>query len=223
MVRVLVVADIRLYLEGLAESLGRRTGITVVGMAHTADVAISLSGTLLPDVVLIDRALSGGLAAIREIHRHLGGIRAIALGVQDCEDDVLECAEAGISAYVPRDASLEDVARAIQLAARGEALCSPRVAAALLRRIATGGTPADDASSRSPLTARETEIVSLIGQRLTNKEIGARLGIEVATVKNHVHNLLEKLQVRRRTDAPARLSGRSSHQSVTPRLPAIAE
>ena len=209
MIRVLVVASIRLYLEGLAESLARRTGITVVAMADDAQSAVSLAATLAPDVVLIDQTMPDGQATLRAINSRTTGVRSIALGVEDSETEVVTCAEAGISAYVPRNGSLEDLVHAIELAARGEALCSPRVAAALLRRIA-GRTPlvANDRAQIS-LTTREAEIAALLAQRLANKEIAVRLGIEVATVKNHVHNLLEKLQVRRRGDAAAWFAGRT--------------
>src|SRR2546421_13075479 len=139
-----------------------------------------------------------------------------SLSVREGEDhgDVLASAEAGAIAYVPREASLEDLVAVIECAVRGEAVCSPRVAGALLRRIAVLAT--DGRSDRVParLTKREREIMGLIDEGLSNKEIAKRLRIEVATVKNHVHNILEKLQVHRRGEAAARVRAALPRRAV---------
>jgi DNA-binding NarL/FixJ family response regulator len=105
---------------------------------------------------------------------------------------------------VAREGSVHDLVDAVERAARGELQCSPQVAGTLIRRLAWRAA-AGATLIPSPLTARESEIVRLIDEGLSNKEIAVRLGIEVATVKNHVHNLLEKLRVRRRSEAAARL------------------
>ena len=131
----------------------------------------------------------------------------VALGVADADDHVLGCAEAGVAGYVPRDASLDDLVAVIESAFRGEAICSPRIAGSLLRRIATLAAGQNGTMPLAHLTGREREIVRLIDRGLSNKEIARDLGIEVATVKNHVHNILEKLQVRRRGEAAARMRG----------------
>jgi DNA-binding NarL/FixJ family response regulator len=137
--------------------------------------------------------------------RLVPGVPIVALGVPDVEGDVLACAEAGIAGYVTREASLEELVAVVRSAVQGELRCSPRIAAGLLRRLSALSEHGPSAP-RVRLTARQREIVRLIGQDLSNKEIAHRLGIEVATVKNHVHNLLEKLNVHRRT-AAVRLLG----------------
>jgi DNA-binding NarL/FixJ family response regulator len=127
----------------------------------------------------------------------------------DQEDTLLEWAEAGVAGFVPREASMEDLIVTLVCAVRGEFRCSPQFAGRLLGRLRQHGhvdlqAPVDE----NPLTPRECEIVSLIDRGLSNKAIAASLGIEMATVKNHVHNLLEKLHVHRRGEAAARLRGR---------------
>ena len=217
-VRVLIVSDVRLYRDGLAHGLGAHHGLLVVGTATHIDEAIRLAADLLPSVILVDHALPDGFPAIRLILAARPGVKVVVLGVLEEDENVLACAEAGVAGYVPREASLEDLIEAIECAARGELRCSPQIGATLLRQLARRAAGSEDARSRPPLTSREVEIVRLIEQGLSNKEIAGRLGIQVATVKNHVHNLLEKLRIHRRTEAADRLRGRFSHaSSVEPR------
>jgi len=117
---------------------------------------------------------------------------------------------------VPRAASVEDLVAALESVGRGELLCSAQTAAALLRRVAAlaAGRSAP-AQPLSNLTRREREIGGLLEAGLSNKDIAVQLGIEVATVKNHVHNVLEKLQVHRRGQAAARLQGRTATRRPT--------
>jgi two-component system nitrate/nitrite response regulator NarL len=203
MIRLAIVADIRLYREGLAECLGRRDGFEVVCTASTPTQAWIGISELHPDTLLVDMAIDESRAAILHLMDLAPGTHIVALGVADVEGDVLACAEAGAAGYVPRDGSIEDLVAAIQCAARGELLCSPRMAGSLLRRVAALAAEQGHHPPALALTGREREVVRLIDQGLSNKEIARQLGIEVATVKNHVHNLLEKLQVHRRSEAAA--------------------
>jgi DNA-binding NarL/FixJ family response regulator len=130
--------------------------------------------------------------------------KVVALGVPNAESDVLACAAAGVSGYVTREDPLETMVAAIESVARGELLCTPRMAAALfdqVRVLTSNRLPA----GTEELTPREREVLGLIEDGLSNKAIGQRLRIELPTVKNHVHNILEKLRVHRRADAVARL------------------
>src|SRR2546428_2958237 len=204
-IRVAIVADIRLYREGLARILERQPNISVVATAATSDGSLAPLSQLAPDLILIDMAMPDSPAAIRRVAVAAPGAKVVSLSVREGEDhgDVLASAEAGAIAYVPREASLEDLVAVIECAVRGEAVCSPRVAGALLRRIAVLAT--DGRSDRVParLTNREREIMGLIDEGLSNKEIAKRLRIEVATVKNHVNNVLDKLQETRRGEEDA--------------------
>jgi DNA-binding NarL/FixJ family response regulator len=201
----LVVAETRLYRDGLVEILARHPRVEVVGSASDLETARAAIAEGRPDAVLADVGLAGDTAALREIVASAPGGRVIAFGVVDSEQAIIDFAEAGVAGYVPRDAALDDLVAVVEGVMRDEVICSPRVARTLLRRV---GALARERAPNGPevhLTSRETQIVALIDEGLSNKEIASRLQIEVATVKNHVHNLIEKLGVRRRAEAAARV------------------
>jgi two-component system, NarL family, nitrate/nitrite response regulator NarL len=204
-IRIFVVSPMRIYQQGLSYVLAQEPAIRVVGMASSlraAGLAPDGDGTAgSADVLLFDLAVEGGLAELRRL-AGAGSPKVLALGVVEDEDQVIACAEAGIAGYVTPSGSVGELVRTIRAAARGEFNCPPHIAAGLLRRLATAGA---HARPQARLTLREREVARLIDQGLSNKEIARRLSIELATVKNHVHNILEKLGVSRRADAVASL------------------
>jgi DNA-binding NarL/FixJ family response regulator len=179
--------------------------IEVVATAAGADEAVRALREQQPDIVLLDVAIPENAWLVRGLVAAVPGTRVVALAVPEAEQDVLMWAEAGVAGYVTREASVEDVVAAVQAVARGEVLCSPRMVATLFQRIATLALERSPQSIESRLTSRELEILDLIDQGLSNKEIARRLTIEVSTVKNHVHNILDKLNVSRRAEAAARV------------------
>ena len=201
MIRIFIVANIRLYREGLARCLLNEHEI--VGMAAEGREALQAVADLHPDVVLLDMATLESVAMIRAIAEIAPGTRVVALALPETEVHVISCAEAGIAGYLPCDGSLADLRSAIRNVVHGETLLSPRMTASLLRRIATLAAERPPETERPELTFRELEIVDLIDQGLSNKQIARHLVIEEATVKNHVHNLLTKLGVHRRAEAAA--------------------
>ena len=213
---VLLIGDSRLYLEALVAGLDRHAAINVLGAAETAD-GIALVMRVRPEVALIDIAFSDGMRILRELAADAPSTKLIALAVADADEFVITCAEAGVAGYVSRDASLADLVETIESVARGEAVCSPRIVARLIERLAClAGQAPPTHPGAARLTPREAEIIALIDEGLSNKEISARLCIEVATVKNHVHNALEKLQVSRRGEAAAALRRASNgHRPLT--------
>jgi two-component system nitrate/nitrite response regulator NarL len=201
-IRLFVVSATRLYRDGLADILGRE-GFDVVGTAPNAlDDAASIERAR-PDVVLLEVVGTQSLPAVHALTA--SGAKVVALALPEVADDVLAYAEAGISGYVSRDAgSIADLVASVESVARGELLCSPQVAGALVRRVADLAARATRPRPRALLTRRQLEIVGLIEAGLSNKEIARRLCIEVPTVKNHLHAIFEKLDVHRRGDAVAR-------------------
>jgi two-component system nitrate/nitrite response regulator NarL len=204
-VRVLIAADVRLYRESLAEILGRDERIDVVGVTGDPVDMLSLVGELKPDVALLDPAVPGSMAAVRELAKRALGVKVVALAAQETEAEVIECAEAGVSGFVTRDQSLADLVASIRSAARGDLVCSPETAGTLLRRVRALAAAQPRLYSEAHLTQRELEVVRLLQEGLSNKQIAHRLCIELPTVKHHVHHILEKLGVGRRGEAVARL------------------
>lgn len=208
-IRIFIVAEVRLYEEGLAQALDREPRFAVVGTASSVGAGIECMRRLVspPEVALIDLHGTSGRHAVATLHEGLPSVLVIALGIKDAEPDVLPWAEAGVDGFVSTDASLEDLMNTVDSVCQGETLCSPRMAAALLRHVATLARQQGARPSQPILTARERQIAGLIDQGMSNKEIATSLRIELPTVKNHVHNLLEKLGVQRRAEAAAVLRG----------------
>jgi DNA-binding NarL/FixJ family response regulator len=204
-IAVFIVAEIRLFREALVETLERRPTIHVVGSAVGSAEALERIRELEPDVVLFDVRTPAATEAIRLLAATAPTLRIVALAVPETEPEIMRCAEAGIAGYVTEEEGLARLVEAIESVARGEALCSPRIAAALLRRVAASASERGRAPAAAVLTARELDVVALIDRGLSNKQIARELSIEVSTVKHHVHNLLEKLGAERRAEAAARL------------------
>jgi two-component system, NarL family, nitrate/nitrite response regulator NarL len=202
--RVMIFSAIRLYREGIGLILRVQRGMRPVG--DVADIASALLRfrEIRPDVVLVDGAMPDAVDTVRTLVAAEPDMRIVVLGVED-DLAVLEYAEAGVSGYVTRSADTRSLAAALETVAAGGALCSPPVAAALLKRVATLSARDSYDTRAERLTLCEREIVELVQDGLSNKEISQRLCIEVATVKNHVHNILDKLDVHRRADVAAAL------------------
>lgn len=202
--RVAIVADVRLFRDGLAELVGRASDVEVIAAVRSGDAWQIDPVELRPDVVLWDVATQNSVDAIRDFATAAPDVGVLVLSVEELEPDVIRLAEAGMAGCVTRDADIGELVDAIRSVAAGEFPCTPRVAGRLLRRVGTLAQRERDESAAS-LTPRELEIVRLIGRGLTNKEIATELGVELSTVKNHVHNALDKLGVHRRNDAVARV------------------
>jgi two-component system nitrate/nitrite response regulator NarL len=198
--RIAIVCAIRLYREGLANALERLVDFEVVFAGADERAAIDYITERIPDVALVDMAMLDSIHAVRAITNQASGVKVIALAVPETEGHVLACAEAGIVGYVPRDASLENLIITVRSVARGETLCSPTIAAGLMRRVAVLARRPGYATHRS-LTSREVDIIELVGRGLSNKQIAHQLNIGLPTVKNHVHNILSKLALQSRVEA----------------------
>ncbi|HMF98492.1 MAG TPA: response regulator transcription factor [Vicinamibacterales bacterium] len=213
MTRVFIVVGIRLYREGLAQLLDAQDEFTVVGTAASGRTAAAQIEQMTPDVALVEMGLPDLDAIADALAARSSPIPIVAMGIADPDSDVPACAERGATSYVTREASVEELTGTIRRAAMGEVICSPRTAGTLIRRVGTLAAQLKPGLATVPLTRREREVAALMGEDLSNKEIAARLRIEVATVKNHVHNVLDKLRVHRRTDA-ARLLGHRTRSSA---------
>lgn len=206
--RLVLFVGVRLYREGLAVELCRDSRLTIVGKSGNVVDALAMVAGNTPDVVLVDVRAPRAFLLIRALHEQPGPVPVVAFAVDENDDDIERCAEAGVAGFVTQDVSIDDIANAIMAARSGELNCSPRSAAILLRRVhalalraATALAPSDTGAQ---LTAREREILALLVSGRSNKAIAGELHIETTTVKNHVHRILEKIGARTRLEAVAR-------------------
>jgi two-component system nitrate/nitrite response regulator NarL len=198
--RALILAEVGVHREALARSLGRCERCEVVGVAASVEEAVAALEEVEPEIVLVDMPAAEATNAVRALVAADREVKVVALAVSEVERDVIAFAEAGAAGYVAREGSMDDLVEVVESVSRGEVLVSPAIAAKLFRRVAT--TAREPADER--LTARELDVLGLLETGLSNKEIAKTLSIELPTVKNHVHSVLEKLDVRCRTAAAAR-------------------
>ena len=207
--RVLVLSNVRIVQEGLQCVLAQQAGVDVVStvdMAHAADRCARLR----PDVVLFDAARLDGAAVVKALVASAPQPKVVAFGVKESEKEILALAAAGTAGYIRDSAGSADVVRVLEHVKCDELPCSPRAAAFLYRHVAllSQGDRPPSASRQvcaMPVSRRELQIAYLLDRGLSNKEIGRQLGIEPATVKNHVHNMCDKLKVHRRGEVVARI------------------
>jgi two-component system NarL family response regulator len=209
-IRVLLVNEMPLVSNVIASVLEDESDIEVVGRATSVDGALDLATE--SDVVLVSTRLpdSGALKLTSAIAEADPSVKILVLGLGESKERVLRYVEAGADGYVLKNDSVDDLLRHIRAAQRGKALVSPKIAAALMSRVTElaqlFAEIESGLSESADLTPREREILELIGQGLTNQEIADRLVIEVGTVKNHVHSILQKLDVSSREDAASYLA-----------------
>ncbi len=204
-IRVFVADGDPLLREGLVCMLREEAGIAVIGAADGGDGALAQIKDLHPDVALVDIGMpeKEGIAVARMLRQEAPQVRVIILGVVDSTDEVMRCIEAGAAGYALKETSLDQLLETIRAAHRGEAIAPPPLVASLFSRVAelASGCRLSIPPGSVTLTRRELEIVDAIADGLSNKEIGQRLCIETQTVKNHVHNILDKLQLHSRLEA----------------------
>jgi DNA-binding NarL/FixJ family response regulator len=212
---LLLIDDARLYAEPLARRLRNHSATTDVVLCAARELKEHLgSGTVKYDAVLVNASSRTAEGIISSLAG--ASLTVIALGVEECPQRVLVLAEAGASGYVPLDGDVDDVIRAARSATRGEIHCPPHITFAVWRHI---GSLASHRPERQPpvhLTRREHEVLALVALGASNQQIARELFIELRTVKNHVHNILRKLGVKRRGEAAVRAQELIGWSAVTP-------
>jgi two-component system nitrate/nitrite response regulator NarL len=205
-IRIVIFHSHRLFRETLAMTLSQQEGMAVSREVSGLDQIRADGVEFQPDLFLIEACapLRRCLEQVRCLQTIMPGCKTIILGVPDTDEAVLACIEVGgVSGYVMENGSFEDVVRNIRAVAAGESVCSPRVANLVFARVSALARQVNATGANQPqyLTRREQDIIESIEQGLCNKEIAVRLGIEVSTVKNHVHNILDKLKLQDRRSA----------------------
>lgn len=205
-IRVLVCDDHAVFRRGLALVLEPEADIEVVGEAGDGREAVAMARELAPDVVLLDVRMPGmgGIEAARLLATDVCDAKVVMLTVSDTEDDLYEAVKAGAVGYLLKEVSIEEVAEAVRAVAAGQSLVTPSMATKLLSEFSAlahrveGGRAA---RSGPRLTGREVEVLGFLARGQSNRDIAEALFISENTVKNHVRNILEKLQLHSRTEA----------------------
>jgi DNA-binding NarL/FixJ family response regulator len=202
-IRVTVVDDQELFRRGLTMLLGVEDDIEVVGEAGDGVAATDLAAAAVPDVILMDVRMPkrSGIEACLAIKEVAPTARIIMLTVSDEEADLYDAVKNGASGYLLKDSSIDEVAQAVRVVADGQSLISPSMAIKLLDEFKQMSRSDRQQVPTPRLTDRELEVLKLVAQGLNNRELGKRLFISENTVKNHVLNILEKLQLHSRMEA----------------------
>jgi two-component system nitrate/nitrite response regulator NarL len=203
--RIVIATRVRLYREGLSRAFADARGCAVVAAVADTEEVGPLIEPLAPDVIVVEAGAEGIGELIHRLRIGPRPIPVVLLGVAEDPQQIIALAEAGVSGYVTRDDSVESTIDTVLSVARGEMPCSPLIASGLMQRLASVSRDQPWPEALDRLTGREREVLLLIEQGESNKEIAARLQIEQSTVKNHVSSILEKLGVQRRAQAAALL------------------
>lgn len=202
--RVLIMSVVRFLREGMAHAL-ESEGITEILLA-SAQTPLAHLRSPIPDLAVVDVCDHRMVERMRQLTTGVPPLRVIAFGVDESEDEILACADAGASGYLARDCSVQDLVAAIERVRRGELLCSTRVAVVLLREHAAH-TQSASSDMVTSLTHRERDVLRHVQRGLGTKEIAALLHISLTTVSHHVHALLHKVHASRRAAASAAMRG----------------
>ncbi len=215
-IRVGVVDDHPLYRDGVVFTLAAQPDIEVVGQGSSAADAIKIATENKPDVLVLDMSMpGGGMNAIEALTFHHPMIKTLMLTVVAEEEQVCTALKKGARGYLLKGASGPELVQTVRVLSQGECYVSPCLAAKLLMRSGLGQAEAEPRSDRfSDLTPREEQILSILVEGRSNKEIGNKLDLSEKTIKHHLTNILQKLQVRNRVEAALLASGRMTQRSA---------
>jgi two-component system nitrate/nitrite response regulator NarL len=209
-IRIAVVDDHPMLREGVVRTLNDEPDIEVVGEGGTADEALAIAQKSLPDIILLDMNMPGsGLTAIERISDVCPAVKLIVLTVQEDHDAVTQALERGARGYILKGVGASELVDIVRAVNDGGSYVSPSLAAKLLSNFGTSNRKKDSENPIETLTAREEQILELLGKGLRNKEIGLQLDLKEKTVKHYVTNILQKLQLRNRVEAALLLKQKS--------------
>ncbi len=201
--RVVIADDHPLYREGVARSLSEDVDIDVVGQAKDAIEAVELAERLMPDLLLLDISMphGGGIAALRRVMAWEKPLAVAMLTASEDDDQVMQALKAGARGYILKGVGARELVALVKDLAAGGSYVSPSLAARILNAMRTGGEAKAAANPLSDLSKREEDILRLVAEGKSNKEVGRLLELQEKTVKHYMTAILQKLHVRNRTEA----------------------
>ena len=197
-IRVAIMSDVLLHREGLSSLLGQVDALSVTELVQSPEQAATTVRAGNVDVVVVDLG-AGNVGSVQTLLLLAPDARVVVLSAPQRPEDVIALAEAGVLGYVTREQSIAELGQTIESVAGDEMACAPWIATLLVRRVQA--LAADRPAPVDCLTVREAGVLELVAEGLSNREIASQLHIELTTVKNHVHNILEKLGARTRAEA----------------------
>lgn len=200
----LLVTPVRLLGDGLSACIRDRNDVELIGVVRDLAGLREALRTTVPDLVLIDVTQGADVVDVRAIAVEWPELPLVALGLVEQRQQVIRCGRAGFLGYISRDTGTDSLCSALDDVMAGRQKCSAEISSGLLRALFHGEKPAPS-GDEDALTRREREVLGLVGQGLSNKEIARELDLSVATVKHHVHNLLDKMKLQRRAQAMRRV------------------
>ena len=202
MIRIALADDHPLFREGVAKTLMDEPDFDIVGQGKNADEALMLANELMPDLMLLDVSMpGGGIEAARRIAASCPAVKIVMLTVSEHDDDVMSALKAGARGYVLKGVGGQELCNALRAINQGDAYVSPSLAARLLAELQDVTRRPKQRDPLDDLTAREEQILKLVAQGLSNKEVGKELTLQEKTVKHYMTNILQKLHVRNRVEA----------------------
>lgn len=202
---IIVLTPVRLLGDGLTAGFERQSDIDVLAVVNDLQGLRESLARHRADLVLIDVTHGIDLYDTRAIAAQWPEVALVALGLTEQRQDVIRCGRAGFAGYVAREASLDVLCKALRDVIQGKLACPAEISSGLLRALFRAEHPPDESALEQGLTRREGDVLRLIGEGLSNKEIARELVLSVATVKHHVHNVLDKLHLPRRAQAMRRV------------------
>jgi DNA-binding NarL/FixJ family response regulator len=204
-VNVIILTPVRMFGDGLAACFSCRPEISVVAVVNDLAKLREALDTDHADVVLVDVTQGIDLFDVRSIAIQFPDLALLALGLNEQRQEVVSCGRKGFAGYIPRDASIDALCKTLCDVVAGRLTCPPEISGGLLRALFRKEPATEESAADLSLTRRESEVLELLGHGLSNKEIGSELCLSVATVKHHVHHVLEKLKLQKRAQAMRRV------------------
>jgi len=202
---IVVLTPVRLLGDGLAACFSSRPNMRTLAVVNDLAVLREIMASTEVDVVLIDVTHGVDLFDVKDIASQRPDVPLVALGLNEQRQEVIRCGRAGFAGYVARDASIDELCNSLSEIVAGRLACPPEIAGCLLRALFRGESGSEKSDLNFDLTRREAEVLELLGHGFSNKEIANELCLSVATVKHHVHHVLEKLQLQSRAQAMRRV------------------